>query len=99
MSAITEAEVRAAAIKALSQAKSGFLTTTELIEILEVHLKPTGVDAEFLDNRSDTYFSQKVRNLVSHRNQGTGLEARGLAQYDRDREGWAITELGLKASS
>jgi predicted HNH restriction endonuclease len=46
---------------------------------LERLLKPEGQDAEILTGRNDTYFSQKVRNLVSHRT----LEKKGLATYTK----------------
>lgn len=42
------------------------ISTTELINMLTLLMKPTGVDAEILNKRNDTYFSQKVRNLKSH---------------------------------
>lgn len=44
----------------------GFITTSELISKLTDVMQPTGEDAEILQNRNDTYFSQKVRNLKSH---------------------------------
>lgn len=53
------------------------VTTSQLIPILEKHMKPMGKDAEILKNRKDTHFSQKVRNLVSHRT----LEKLGYATY------------------
>jgi predicted HNH restriction endonuclease len=42
------------------------LHTSELIEKLKEGLQPSGRDAELLEGRSDTHFSQKVRNLKSH---------------------------------
>jgi predicted HNH restriction endonuclease len=54
------------------------VSTSELIEHLEDILKPEGKDAEILKSRNDTYFSQKVRNLVSHRT----LETKGLVKYE-----------------
>lgn len=91
---ITEETIRNEAINELNNSKSGTLTTTELIELLEDRLKPTGKDAELARDRSDTYFSQKVRNLVSHRNQSTGLVTTGMATYDANIEGWTITDAG-----
>lgn len=41
------------------------LTTSGLIKELTDLLHPTGKDAEILDGRNDTKFSQKVRNLTS----------------------------------
>lgn len=91
---ITEGQIRNAALRALAATPTGFLTTEQLISTLEMHFLPTGTDAEILNGRSDTHFSQKVRNLVSHREQSTSLEARGLATYDAIREGWQITVVG-----
>jgi len=91
---ITEAEVRAAALAELAKAPQGKLTTSQLIDLLTARMSPTGHDADFAENRSDTYFSQKVRNLVSHRDSGTGLQARGLAVYNSTDESWEITDEG-----
>ncbi len=90
----TEEQIRNELLVELANSKNGSLTTTELIELLTDRLKPSGHDAEIAHERSDTYFSQKVRNTVSHRHQGTGLEARGLASYDDTYEGWTITPEG-----
>jgi len=47
--------------------RGGKITTGELIKELINILKPAGQDAELLFGRKDTRFSQKVRNLISHR--------------------------------
>jgi hypothetical protein len=91
---ITESEVRASALAQLAKSPSGRLTTSQLIDCLTDRMSPTGHDAEFAPNRGDTYFSQKVRNLVSHRDIGTGLQARGLAVYNSEDESWTITDDG-----
>lgn len=46
--------------------------------------------------RSDTYFSQKVRNLISHRKAPTSFIANGYAEHDEKRNGIQITEAGRK---
>lgn len=46
---------------------NGSLTTGQLIKVLTDELNPSGADMEILFGRKDTRFSQKVRNLVSHR--------------------------------
>lgn len=68
------------------------ITTSRLKSLLVDLLRPTGKDAEIARNRSDTYFEQKVRNLVSHRT----LERLGYAEYSRlDNDGiHTITEAG-----
>src|SRR5436305_3796572 len=53
------------------------ITTSRLKSLLVDILKPTGKNAEIARNRSDTYFEQKVRNLVSHRT------LQGYADYSR----------------
>ncbi len=92
----TEEQIRNEALVELAASKSGTLTTTQLIELLEDRLQPTGHDAEIIEGRSDTFFSQKVRNLVSHRDQNTGLSARGLAIYNHGDESWTITDAGRR---
>jgi hypothetical protein len=68
------------------------LTTSDLIRELTIILKPDGHDGEILAGRNDTYFSQKVRNLVSHRT----LEGRGLETYDPDGQHHSITAAGRR---
>lgn len=46
--------------------QKGVTPTNVLITELEKLLQPEGEDLEILTNRTDTKFSQKVRNLVSH---------------------------------
>lgn len=91
-----EDQVRNAAMIALLAAGGQTLTNSQLIKVLTTSLVPTGHDADIAQNRSDTYFSQKVRNLVSHRNQSTGLQARGLADYDQKSESWTLTRAGRR---
>ncbi len=70
-------------------ARRGSATTSDLIEDLTEQLRPEGHDAEIIDNRNDTFFSQKVRNLVSHR------EYNGMAALT-DFEGgvYTLTDAG-----
>ena len=91
---LTEGTVRNKALKELIKTPGQTLTTSQLISRLSKKLGPTGKDAAIAVNRSDTYFSQKVRNLVSHRSQSTGLQARGLADYDAASESWTLTKAG-----
>ena len=53
-----------------------------------VRFSPEGEDAEILQNRSDTKFSQKVRNLKSHK---TLLKGGWATEIE---EGFRITEKG-----
>ena len=81
-------------LRALAVSPTGFLKTTALIAAMEAEFAPEGEDAEILDGRGDTKFSQKVRNLVSHRVGGGGLETMGFATYHKGRRGWQITDSG-----
>ena len=47
--------------------RDGAISTTDLIKELTAVFNPTGEDATILSGRNDTKFSQKVRNLKSHR--------------------------------
>ena len=63
----------------LSQEKS--ITTSELIPQLRELLKPKGEDLKILSGRNDDKFSQKVRNLKSHKT----LERYNFAKYTNGR--------------
>ena len=63
---ISEKELIVPALKLIAEQTKG-LTTTELIKLLRQELKPTGRDIEILNGRNDDVFSQKVRNLISHK--------------------------------
>lgn len=56
------------------------VTTTDMIALLRDLLQPSGEDLAQLNGRNDDKFSQKVRNLVSHRT----LERLGFATYPHD---------------
>lgn len=91
MTQYTERELVLPALALLDLSPAG-LTTSDLIRELTVILKPDGQDAEILAGRNDTYFSQKVRNLVSHRT----LVGPGLETYDAARQHHAITPAGRR---
>jgi hypothetical protein len=91
---IPERTIAQEALRLLAQVPDGFMTTTDLIAALDNQFEPSGEDAEILEGRSDTRFSQKVRNLVSHRGYANGLETNGYAVYDKGRSGWTITPAG-----
>ncbi|MFV8830264.1 DUF3883 domain-containing protein [Alkalihalobacterium sp. APHAB7] len=65
MSNFTEREILVVAKKLLEE--SGEMTTTELKEALLIEMEPDGNDLQINLNRNDTKFEQKVRNMVSHR--------------------------------
>ena len=94
-----EQQIRDETCRELLHVPGQTLTTSELIESLSKRLAPTGQDSRILLNRNDTHFSQKVRNIVSHRNQRTGLVARSIADYNKDEESWTLTETGCEYAS
>lgn len=85
---ITEKELVIPSLYLLSKHPKGSLSTSELIPLLTEIFKPSGLDAEILANRRDTYFSQKVRNLKSH----DTLTCQGYATYSERK--YHITALG-----
>lgn len=87
----SESDLIIPALVYISSKTEGVLTS-DLIKHLQELLKPEGRDAEIIAGRSDTYFSQKVRNLISHRN----LVNKNLATYETvgDDNLNKITELG-----
>ena len=91
-----EPELIRPALQYMAAQPDGFARTSDLIDHLGTIFRPSGEDAEILDGRSDTKFSQKVRNLVSHRNDPNGIVGRGLAEYDSLRKGLTITAWGRR---
>lgn len=85
---ITESELILPSLYLMSIQQDGKISTSELIKRLEKILKPTGKDSEILKNRSDTSFSQKVRNLKSHNT----FERHQVALYNNGQ--FEITDLG-----
>lgn len=82
----TESELIIPALKIIS-AKTDGITTAELIIALREELKPSGKDIKPLKGRNDDAFSQKVRNLISHKR---------LSKYvETNDEHMFINELGL----
>ena len=70
------------------------MKTADLIKALEMMMNPRGEDAEILASRSDTKFSQIVRNVVSHRTTATNLIGMGYVEYDKPKRGLRITRDG-----
>ena len=64
------------------------LSTSNLVSLLREELKPTGEDLEILQNRPDDKFSQKVRNLKSHKT----LEKKNYAEFVDNK--FFITQVG-----
>lgn len=76
MSKYTEKEILEKAIEVVRNNPG--IRTSELIKKLEEVMKPIGDDLEILKDRNDTKFSQKVRNIVSHRSGDIFLDMRIL---------------------
>lgn len=74
----------------------GFITTSDLIGELEAVFNISGEDAEILDGRSDTKFSQIVRNMISHKKSESNFIAQGFAEHDVEKHGIQITVAGRK---
>lgn len=89
---ISEQELVVPALELMASRPNGFILTTVLISELESRFAPTGQDGKLLHDRCDSHFSQKVRNLVSHRDSESSFIAQGLATY-RDH-GLEITSAG-----
>ena len=90
----TEGEIRMATLVALNASRTGTLTTTDLIGILSAFMNPRGTDADIASYRNDTYFSQKVRNLISHRDNETSLMSHDFVVYEAESETLTITVKG-----
>ena len=87
MSEYSERELVFPAIIAMGNA-SGKMSTTELISILTDVLQPDGKDAQIIEGRGDSYFSQKVRNLKAHNTLGK------LGYANTTNDGWELNGTG-----
>jgi transposase-like protein len=91
-SRITEADLVVPTLRLAARRLGGFISTSELKTELQAIFSPVGKDDEIALNRADTYFTQKVRNLVSHK--ASNFIASGYAEHDPDRRGIVITDEG-----
>ncbi len=80
---ISERELVVPTLRLLDDDNKEWMTTSELIDYLTRIFAPSGQDAAILEGRSDTYFSQKVRNMISHREQPSSFIHKGLAHYEQ----------------
>ncbi len=91
---IKERDTYVPVLELLDDQTDGLMKTADLIRALEMRFDPRGQDAEILAGRSDTRFSQIVRNVISHRESPTNLIGAGWAEYDRAKRGLRITTAG-----
>lgn len=82
----SESDLIVPALRIIAERTDG-ITTSELISRLRDELKPTGKDVKILKGRKDDAFSQKVRNLISHK--------KILKYVDINDDRMFINELGL----
>src|SRR5688500_8600030 len=86
----SESDLVLPALSILADAYPNSVATGTLSARLRKVLKPEGDDLTILAGRSDDKFSQKVRNLHSHRT----LVRSGLATYANG--GFVITPVGVR---
>ena len=91
---IRERDLAITALKMAALSPNGLITTSNLITALEQYFAPEGEDAEILHGRNDNKFSQKVRNLVSHRDGSSTMFSKGYANYLERESGIQITDKG-----
>jgi hypothetical protein len=96
---ISEVDLVIPALRLAAAMPSGKISTSELIKELTDLFQPSGKDAEIIPGRNDTYFSQKVRNLISHREGEDSFIANGYADHYSEghkKGGIIITDAGRK---
>jgi hypothetical protein len=89
---ISERDLTCPTLAILASKPNGYCSTSRLIADLTDHFEPKGEDAEILDNRHDTKFSQIVRNMKSHKTASTNIIHRGLVE--ETARGFRITDSG-----
>ncbi|NDO47622.1 hypothetical protein [Clostridium sp. MD294] len=65
MSCYSEGEIRPVVLQIIRNEPS--IRTNKIIDEARQIMKPSGDDLEILDKRNDDKFSQKVRNIRSHK--------------------------------
>lgn len=93
MARVREFELAIPALEAAGR-NGGTITMTDLIAEMEAHFQPEGEDTDIIEGRSDSKFSQKVRNLVSHREAASSMFTKGYAVYHPETESIEITDTG-----
>lgn len=91
---IRERDLIIPALRAAAASPAGEIHMTNLIDELTNEFQPQGEDAELIQGRNDSKFSQKVRNLVSHREGATSMFFKGYATYHAQSESISITDAG-----
>lgn len=91
---VAESDLVLPTLRLAASRRDGFITTSDLIGELEELFEPAGEDVEILEGRTDSHFSQKVRNLISHRESENSFIRNGYAEYDATTRGIRITEPG-----
>ncbi len=91
MTSYSQSDLVLPTLRLLRDHPSG-LTTTQLIQLLTQELQPSGHDLESYPGRTDTIFSQTVRNLLGSHHV---LDGQGLATCGGSRQAWTITQKGL----
>lgn len=89
---IKERDLIIPALRLAASLPDGTVSTAKIVKHLEEEFQPEGQDAEILEGRQDSHFSQKVRNLISHRTTATSMFSKGYAEYTGD--GIRITPAG-----
>lgn len=77
---ISEAQLFKPALQIIADHQNG-ITTSQLIRQLGIVMKPAGEDLHILKDRNDVKFTQKVRNLISHRYSKNSIIKNGYVQY------------------
>jgi hypothetical protein len=91
---LTRSELTIPTLRILEDAAPNWVTVSELIAKLTDLLAPTGSSAAKIPGRPETYFSQKVRNMISHRDSDTSFIKNGLAEYSETLRGLRLTNRG-----
>lgn len=88
---ISEKDLYKPTLELLADTDDGFLTTSEIISKLEQKFNPSGHDSDIIDGRNDSFFSQKVRNIISHKDTSGNIIFEGWVEHDTVRHGLQLT--------
>ena len=93
---LTKSELTIPTLRILEDAAPKWVIISELITRLTDLFSPAGPSSTTIPERTDTHFSQRIRNMISHRDSSTSFIKNGLAEYSEAVRGLRITRRGME---
>ena len=80
----------------LAKQPDGAASTSDIIAYIEKRFRPAGENTHTLEGSGNLWFSQTVRNMISHRKDASNFIRNGYAEYLGAQHGVRITNKGRR---